>query len=244
MRNETLVVIPARYGSTRFEGKVLAPLKGRMVVEWCHRAAVAAAIGPVVVATEDARVARAVAAFGGRAVMTSARCVSGTDRVFEAAKRFDCRFILNLQGDEPLIKSSTLKAVAGLLRGRTGAAMSTAVVALRESSRAHDPNLVKAVVAQDGRALYFSRAPIPFPRGKAPARYFQHIGIYGFTRSALARFVRLPPSPLEKTESLEQLRALEDGMPIYAAVVADRTVAIDTPEDLLRANKVLNARRK
>lgn len=237
-KNDCLIVIPARYGSTRFPGKVLALLKGKPVIEWCWRAAQAAQLGPVVVATEDQIVLRAVESFGGKAVMTSSACVSGTDRVYQAAKSFKTPFVINLQGDEPFIQTKTLRAVAQILRGNSGADMATAVTPLSDSKLIQDPNIVKAAVAGNGRSLYFSRSPIPFPRNKVSRPYYQHIGIYGFRRAALKRFVGLAPSPLERTESLEQLRALEDGMSIFAAVVNDKTIAIDTPGDLRRASKL------
>jgi 3-deoxy-manno-octulosonate cytidylyltransferase (CMP-KDO synthetase) len=239
-----LVVIPSRYGSTRFPGKVLAKLGGRTIVEWCWRAAVAAKVGPVLVATEDERVVAAVEGFGGRAVLTSARCVSGSDRVFEAARGSRAPFVINLQGDQPLIRPATIRAVARLLRRRGRADMTTAVMPLTEESRGADPNVVKAALAGDGRALYFSRSPIPFRRGPEAAVRFEHLGIYGFRRAALSRFVALPPSPLERSESLEQLRALEDGMLLYAAVVADHPVAIDTPQDLRRAERLLKSMKR
>jgi 3-deoxy-manno-octulosonate cytidylyltransferase (CMP-KDO synthetase) len=228
-------------GSTRFPGKVLAELGGRSIVEWCWRAAKDAKIGPVLVATEDERVARAVRAFGGVACLTSKTCASGTDRVWQAAKLFPHKveLILNLQGDQPLVDPKTLRDVVSVLKKRPAADIATAVMPLLDKSRVENPNVVKAALAKDGRALYFSRAPIPFPRnGTAPQRW-EHMGIYGFRRAALERFVKLPPSPLEKTESLEQLRALEAGMSIFAAVVSDVPVAIDTPQDLALAERML-----
>lgn len=218
-------------------------LGGISIVEWCYRAAKSARVGRVVVATEDRRVAKAVAAFGGQAVLTSANCVSGTDRVYEAAKAFKTPFIINLQGDQPLINPRTLRRVFELLKRYPQADIATAVIPLCDGGRADNPNVVKAALGQNGRALYFSRAPIPFPRnGAAPARY-EHLGIYGFRRKALEAFVKLKPSPLEKTESLEQLRALENGMSIYAAVVSDVPGAIDTPADLSRAKKFLRSKK-
>jgi 3-deoxy-manno-octulosonate cytidylyltransferase (CMP-KDO synthetase) len=231
-----LVVIPSRYGSTRFPAKVLAKLDGRPIVEWCWRAAKDAKVGPVLVATEDQRVVDVVESFGGKAVLTSPDCVSGSDRVYEAAKKLKADKIINLQGDQPLIKPETIKAVAKLL-SKKEVDISTAVMPLEDKGRIANPNVVKAALAVSGRALYFSRSPIPFPRGEA--RYWEHLGIYGYQRKSLERFVKLPPSPLERSESLEQLRALEDGMKIFAAVVADVPVAIDTPEDLQRAESLL-----
>jgi 3-deoxy-manno-octulosonate cytidylyltransferase (CMP-KDO synthetase) len=238
-RGGCLVVIPARLGSTRFPAKVLARLGGRPVVEWCWRAARAAGVGPVLVATDDERVCRAVAAFGGEARLTPKSCASGSDRVARAARGRREPLVINLQGDMPFIKGSTVRAVAELLRRRPAADMATAVTPLAPGPREKDPNVVKTVLARDGRALYFSRAAIPFPRDGGPARRFEHLGIYGFRRRSLEHFVRLPPSRLERCERLEQLRALEDGMSIYAAVVSERPVAIDTPADLRRAERML-----
>jgi 3-deoxy-manno-octulosonate cytidylyltransferase (CMP-KDO synthetase) len=241
---DCLVVIPARLGSTRFPAKVLARLGGRSVVEWCWRAARASRVGPVVVAADDERVRRAVAAFGGLAVMTPVSCASGSDRVARAARGRREPLVINLQGDMPFIKPSTLRRVAELLRRNPRADMATAVMPLRDQRREADPNVVKAALAGDGRALYFSRAPIPFARDGGKPRRFEHLGIYGFRRRCLERFVRLPATPLERCECLEQLRALEDGMSIYAAVVTEQPVAIDTPADLVRAERILRGMRR
>lgn len=244
----SLIVIPARMGATRFPGKVLKPLGRFPIVEWCRRAALRAAAGRVVVATEDEEVARAVERHGGQAVMTGP-CRTGTDRVHSALRIMErktgLRFgaIVNVQGDEPFIRPSTIRAV-GRLAQRRGVDVSTAVVPLRPAEL-RDPNAVKAAVAADGRCLYFSRSPIPFRNGARSLKggpFFRHIGIYGFARAALKRFVRLEPSPLEGVERLEQLRALEAGMTVFAARVSDRTLAIDTPADLRRAKRRLGSR--
>lgn len=249
-----LVVIPARLASTRFPAKVLRELGGTPVVEWCRRAALKADVGPVAVATESPVVAGLIEGRGGIAVMTSPDCPSGTDRAHQAVRLIERRLgrrftrVINLQGDEPFIQASTIRRVADLLRNPE-ADISTAVVPLADASRAAEPSMVKAVVAQGGRCLYFSRAPVPFagashPGANGQGSYFQHIGIYGFQRAALERFVRLPPSPLERRERLEQLRAMEAGMSIFAATVRDQTVAIDTPADLKRAAALLARRRR
>ncbi len=236
--NGTAVVIPARMGATRFPGKVLALLGGKPIVQWCWRAAVKADLGPVLVATESRQVAGVVERFGGKAILTAASLASGTDRVRAAleASRLKVRRAINLQGDEPFMKAATLVSVDKLLRA--GAQMSTAVVPLTDPRRAADPNTVKAAVAKDGRALYFSRSPIPYHRNGTKG-WFQHIGVYGFQVSVLERFVKLRRSKLEIAESLEQLRALEDGIHIHAAVVKQATIAIDTPDDLRRAARLL-----
>jgi len=246
-----LIVIPARIGSTRFPAKVLKPLGGLPVVEWCRRAALKAGVGPVVVATDHPEVVRVIEGFGGAAVLTPASCPSGTDRVFAAAEalrksgRASFGAVLNVQGDEPFIRPSTIRAVARLIGRRLPSGgrvdIATAVVPMRRPREALDRNVVKAVVGRDGRCLYFSRSVVPCEAADAlaPAALFRHIGIYGFTRAALAAFVRLKPSGLERTERLEQLRALEAGMTIAAAKVAQTSLAIDTPKDLARAQGAL-----
>ena len=231
-----LTVIPARLASTRFPGKVLARLQGRTLVEWCWRAAQAAKLGPVLVAVDSRRVADEVRRFGGEAVMTPPSCPSGSDRVWLAAKNHREAVILNYQGDMPLLKAATLRAtVKALTRGTD---IATAVIPVA-GKRAHDPNVVKAVLAADGRCLYFSRAAVPYSRDASPVRRWEHLGLYAYRREALKRFVSLPPSPLEETEKLEQLRAIEAGMTMRAAVVAERPVAVDAPADLRRAERLL-----
>jgi 3-deoxy-manno-octulosonate cytidylyltransferase (CMP-KDO synthetase) len=238
---KALIVVPSRLGSTRFPAKVLAKLDGKPIVQWCWEAASAA--GDAVIATESSLVVDAVESFGGKAVLTSDKCQSGTDRVYEAARHSKAEIIINMQGDSPFMKTSTIKAVVDILKKNKTAEIATAVMPLTEDARVNDPNVVKAVMSETGRCLYFSRSPIPFPRLRA-ANYWEHLGIYGFRRASLEKFVKLPPSPLELTESLEQLRALEAGMTIFSAVVSDVPVAIDTPADLIRAESLLSGRKK
>ena len=232
-----LTVIPARLGSTRFPGKVLARLGGRTMIEWCWRAATDARLGPVLIATDAKAVADEVRRFGGDAVMTPSSCPSGSDRVWLAAKNRREDVVLNYQGDMPLLKASTLRAAVKALT--KAADIATAVIPLSDEARASDANVVKAVLAENGRCLYFSRAAVPHPRDGAKAKRWEHLGIYVYRRSALKRFISLPPSPLEITEKLEQLRALEAGMVLRAAVVAERPVSVDVPADLKRAEKFL-----
>ena len=232
-----LTVIPARLGSTRFPRKVLARLAGRTIVEWCWRAAKAARLGPVLVAADSSEVADEVRRFGGEAVMTPPSCPSGSDRVWLAARGRREGVIVNFQGDMPLLKPETLRAAARALT--RGADIATAVIALKDSRRAADPNVVKAVRAEDGRCLYFSRAKVPHAREGGRAALWEHLGIYVYRREALRRFVSLPPSRLEKIEKLEQLRALEAGMTLRAAVVDERPVSVDVPADLTRATRLL-----
>jgi 3-deoxy-manno-octulosonate cytidylyltransferase (CMP-KDO synthetase) len=182
-------------------------------------------------------VADEVRRFGGVAVMTPASCPSGSDRVWLAAKNHREAVILNYQGDMPLIKPATLRAAVKALT--KGTDIATAVIPLTDRKRRQDSNVVKAVLTKDGRCLYFSRSDVPFGRDGASVKSWEHLGIYVFRRNVLRRFVSLPPSPLEKAEKLEQLRALEAGMRIRAAVVSERPVAVDVPADLRLAEKLL-----
>jgi len=220
-----LTVIPARLGSTRFPRKVLARLAGRTMIEWCWRAAKAAKLGPVLVAVDSREVADEVIRFGGDFVMTSPSLPSGSDRVWAAAKNRREPIILNYQGDMPLLKPSTLRATVKALKSD----ISTSVIAL-SGARRSDRNVVKAVLTKSGRCLYFSRAPVSA---------WEHLGLYAYRRAALKRFVSMPPSPLEKSEKLEQLRALEAGMLIDGVIVHERPVAVDVPSDLRRAETML-----
>lgn len=228
-----LTVIPARLGSTRFPKKVLAKLGGKTMVEWCWLAARAAKLGPVVIAADSKAVADEVRRFGGAVVMTPPSCPSGSDRVWLVAKRRKESVILNFQGDMPLIQAATLRATVRALTAGTDIA--TAVIPLHDSHRCTDPNVVKAVRSVDGTCLYFSRSPVP--HGSAPK--WEHLGLYVYRRSSLRRFVELAPSPLERSERLEQLRALEAGMRIKAAVVNERPVSVDVPADLKKAELLL-----
>lgn len=242
MKETVLIVLPARFASTRFPGKVLAPLRGKPVVWWCYEAAARAKVGEVLVATEDRRVVEAVAARGGRAVLTPASCRSGSDRVQRAAAGTRATVVVNVQADEPMLSASTIRKTVRALLADPGADIATAAAPLRDARRLSDPNTVKVVLDRRGRALYFTRSPIPYPRNPAAAKgttHWQHIGIYAYRRAALERFVKLKSTPLESLESLEQLRALENGMAIAVAKVAGATVGVDTPADLARVEALL-----
>ena len=229
-RSDVVAVIPARYGSTRFPGKPLVDLDGvPMIVRVARQAALTGA--RVVVATDDARIEAAVRSAGFEAVQTPPDCASGTDRVAAAVTLLGlggARLILNVQGDEPLIDPEDLLATVDECLGQ-GAPMGTLARPL-EPARFESPTAVKVVRAQGGRALYFSRAPIPWGCEKP----LLHVGIYVYTPECLLRLSRLPPSTLELTERLEQLRALEDGIPIHVALARStaESIAIDVPEDV------------
>lgn len=235
-------VIPARWGSTRFPGKVLAPISGEpMIVHVIRRASQARSVGEVLLATDDERIAKAVEGTGATVVMTG-ECCSGTDRVAEAVSgRDDLDVIVNLQGDEPLLSGDNIDVLVEGLTADAGVGMATLCRPL-EPERVDDPNAVKVVRDAQGRALYFSRAAIPYPRNRESAAplWRLHLGVYAFRREVLRRFVDLPPSPLERSEALEQLRALEHGIAILVLDAPHPAFGVDTPEDLERVERMIN----
>jgi 3-deoxy-manno-octulosonate cytidylyltransferase (CMP-KDO synthetase) len=242
---DVLVVIPARMASTRLPGKPLADIAGEPMIVHVWRRAMEAEVGPVWVATDSAAIAQAVEKSGGRAVMTRPDHPSGTDRINEALGKIDpgaqADIIVNVQGDLPTLEPGNVAAAVALLADRTVDIGTLAAEIVKDRER-DDPNVVKIVGSPAGsarlRALYFTRARAPF--GDGPL--YHHIGLYTYRRAALDRFVALPPSPLEKREKLEQLRALEAGMRIDAAIVAAVPLGVDTPEDLETARAMLTNR--
>src|ERR1041385_5403970 len=242
-----LGIIPARYASTRFPGKPLAPIAGRPliqhVVERCRQAR---ALSDVIVATDDARIADVARRFC-RVEMTRADHPSGSDRIAEVAGRCACDAVINVQGDEPLIDPAVIDAVAGAI---AGAEMSTAATPLRDVSEYDNPNVVKVVVNAAGHALYFSRRTIPYLREAARGSvseqlaafpFLKHLGIYGYRRETLLRLVKYPVSLLERAEKLEQLRALENGIEIAVVKVDYDSVGVDVPDDVGRVEAILRA---
>lgn len=241
----TVGIIPARWGASRFPGKLLQDLGGRSVLERVYRqAAKAKKLDDLLVATDDERIRSAVAGFGGRAVMTSPRRRTGTERSAEACRFLPARWVVNIQGDEPFLRPATIDRVADALRNDPALLIATARTEIEDPRELADPNTVKVVTDAQGWALYFSRSLIP-AGGTAPrGRTFKHIGIYGYRKDFLLRLVRLPPSGLECRERLEQLRVLENGYRIKVITVRSDTVGIDTPEDLDRARKMIGRRRR
>lgn len=233
-------VIPARLHSTRMSRKVLRPIAGRPMVEWVWRAASASGLmDPVVVATDAEEVAEACRSLSIPVVMTSPDCASGSDRVREAARQINADIYVNIQGDEPTLTADFFPPLLDLF-ARTEVEVSTLAVRCPQEEITN-PNAVKVVTAQDGRALYFSRSTIPYDRDKTGfTDYRKHLGIYAYRKAALERFAALPPSPLEKLERLEQLRLLENGIAIYVAEAPRDTIGVDTEEDLLRAEAMLS----
>ena len=238
---KTIGIIPARWASSRLPGKPLADLCGKPVIQHVYeRCLKARSVAQVIVATDDERIMSAVAAFGGRAVMTSSHHPNGTSRVAEVAARVECDYVVNIQGDEPLIDPRVIDQLAGVLL-HADAPRATLSAPFSSAEEAADPNNVKVVVDRKGRALYFSRSVIPFARCGTPVVY-KHIGIYGYRKDFLPVYSRLAETPLAEAESLEQLRALEHGYDIAVAVSAypDRGVGINTPHDLELARKLIS----
>ncbi|MGB0065522.1 MAG: 3-deoxy-manno-octulosonate cytidylyltransferase [Terracidiphilus sp.] len=233
-------VIPARLDSTRLTRKVLRPIAGRPMVEWVWRAASTSGLmDPVVVATDAEEVAEVCRARSIPVIMTSPACASGSDRVREAAREIDADIYVNIQGDEPTLTPDFFPPLLELF-ARPDVEVSTLSVRCPQEEITN-PNAVKVVTARDGRALYFSRATIPFDRDEAGfTDYRKHLGIYAYRKATLERFAALPPSPLEKLERLEQLRLLENGIAIYVADAPRDTIGVDTEEDLVRAEAILS----
>lgn len=236
-------VIPARLHSTRLNGKVLRMIAGRPMVEWVWRAASASGLmDPVVVATDSDEVAAACDARGIPVVMTSPECPTGSDRVREVARQIEADIYVNIQGDEPTLTPLFFKPLIEIFE-RPEVEVSTLAVRCPPEDITN-PNVVKVVTALDGRALYFSRAAIPFDRdGTGFTGYRKHLGIYAYRRAALERFAALEPTPLERVERLEQLRLLENGIAVYVAEAPGDTIGVDTEEDLKRAEAVLRRAR-
>ena len=230
---KTIGIIPARYQSTRLPGKPLLRETGKYLIQhvW-ERASQAASLDAVIIATDDERIMRAAAEFGADARMTAASHQTGTDRIAEVAAGIDCGIVVNIQGDEPEIEPAAIDLAVSTLKEAPDAVMSTLAHRTNAAARAADPNVVKVVVARDGRALYFSRAPIPLTRdGHADAAYLLHIGLYAYTKDFLLGYTKMPQAPLEKTEKLEQLRALENGCVIQVAETEYEALGLDTPAD-------------
>jgi 3-deoxy-manno-octulosonate cytidylyltransferase (CMP-KDO synthetase) len=231
----TVGVIPARHAATRFPGKPLAKIAGVSMIERVWRgAAEAKRLDRILVATDDERIAEACRAFGAEPVLTSTEHATGTDRIGEAVADVKADVVVNVQGDEPLIAGFVIDAAVDALAADPDAPMATVVHPL-EPGAFEDPNRVKVVLDRQGRALYFSRSGIPYRRGAATPPLWQHVGLYAYRRDFLYTFVRLPRTPLEDSEQLEQLRALEHGHSIRCAIVEGWVgVAVDVPEDVAR----------
>lgn len=240
----TVAVIPARWASVRFPGKTLVRVGGKTLIQhvW-ERARELGSVERIVVATDDERIAEAVRGFGGVVVMTSAECASGTDRVAEAARQWPADLVVNLQGDEPVFDVKAVDELVGVMAGDPTIEMGTLAHPIRDEAEFTDvagPN--KVVLDQAGFALYFSRAPIPYRRQPGLVTPLRHIGIYVFRTPFLRRFATLAPTPLERTEGLEQLRALEHGVRIRVLLTPHGSIGVDTPADVDRLAAYLEGR--
>ena len=253
-----LAVIPARYASTRFPGKAIAPINGKPMIRHVYeRVRAARYVEEVWVATDDERIRDAVEGFGGKAVMTSPDHRSGTDRIAEAAAGAEFEWVVNVQGDEPLLDPKDIDAVVLALLGDPEVPMGTLAKRIQSQEEFFDPNVVKVVVDARGFALYFSRSPIPYNRGawerltsgeilqggrvEPPETCFKHIGLYVYRSEALAALASTPPTPLERAEGLEQLRALESGCKIQVVETERDCIGVDVPEDIPRVEELLRA---
>jgi 3-deoxy-manno-octulosonate cytidylyltransferase (CMP-KDO synthetase) len=248
--SSVVAIIPARYDSTRFPGKILADIAGKPMIEHVYRrASSAATVHGTIVATDDVRIAEAVAAFGGAAVMTRADHVSGTDRIAEVAASLSCRIVVNVQGDEPLIEPDAIDAAVTPLLEDPSLEMSTLSRPFADHAEFLSPNVVKVVTDVRGFALYFSRAPIPYEMRSASSvssvalmtSSEAHIGLYAYRRDVLLRVAALPPAPQEQAEKLEQLRALFNGVGIRVVPTRHVSIGVDTPDDLDRVRQLLLA---
>lgn len=238
------VIIPARYGSSRFPGKPLVLIKGKpMVQRVMERAAQAKGVTSVTVATDDERIKQAVESFGGQVVMTPAELRSGSDRVHRAASELGLgpdELVINVQGDQPCLPPQVLEEIAAPLLADASLGMSTPVVKITDSSELDDPNHVKTVMNQAGDALYFSRQAVPFSRDGEPADRYKHLGIYAFRRWFLDAFAAMPTGTLERIEKLEQLRVLEGGHRLRCVITSHDSPEVDRPEDASRVACLLD----
>jgi 3-deoxy-manno-octulosonate cytidylyltransferase (CMP-KDO synthetase) len=244
---QVVVVIPARYASTRLPGKPLVPLAGTSMIQRVYeRARQAKTVHRVIVATDDERIIKAVETFGGEARMTRAEHRTGTERVAEVAAHVSGDVFVNVQGDEPLLDPAAVDTAVGALLEEPAASIATVATPIKHAADIMDPNVVKTVLDFDSNALYFSRAPVPWVRDAATkirVRHLKHLGLYVFQREALLEYPTLPQGELEKIEQLEQLRWMENGWKIRVAEVEHDAVSVDVPADVERVEKLLRESR-
>ena len=238
-----VAVIPARWASVRFPGKALVVIRGKFLVQhvW-ERACQLETVERVVVATDDERIAAAVQGFGGTVVMTRPDCPSGTDRVAEATRDWPVDLVVNLQGDEPTFELGAVDQLVRVMAEDPSIEMGTLAHPMADEAEHRDPNAVKVVLDESGHALYFSRAPIPYARQPGLIVPLRHPGIYVFRHAFLQRYAKMPPTPLEQTERLEQLRALEHGVRIRVVLTSHGSIGVDVPADVDRLTAYLEGR--
>jgi len=240
---DVIGIIPARYSSTRFQGKVLADILGKPMIQhvW-ERAKQAAVLDDLIIACDDERVARVAEEFGAKVAFTAKGHASGTDRICEVINPLDVKIVINIQGDEPLIHPTMIDAVARALLDDSSISMATVMKNIEEPRVINDPNVIKVVIDKNNFAVYFSRSPIPFHAEESEIKlpiYFKHIGLYGYTKDFLFIYKNLPVSYLERVERLEQLRVLEEGFRIKVIETKYDTIGVDTPEDLEKVKEYL-----
>jgi 3-deoxy-manno-octulosonate cytidylyltransferase (CMP-KDO synthetase) len=243
MKHEILGIIPARYGATRFPGKALAPILGKpMILRVLEGVSGSKYLDDIIVATDNEIILSTVRATGFKAEMTRSDHPSGTDRIWEVAEKHDCDYVLNIQGDEPLITGRVIDSLISILNEKPDLNMATMVKRFSNIDEAQNPNRVKAVVDENGRALYFSRSLIPFPLGRAEFpdyHYLMHVGLYLYKKDFLRKFVEHGQSALERIERLEQLRTLVMGYEIETVLTDSILFSVDTPDDIARVEAYL-----
>ena len=239
-----LGVIPARYGSSRLEGKPLKDICGHTMIEWVYKRAKMSDLDDVVVATDDERIYKEVEKFGGKAVMTRKDHENGTSRIAEVCEKLNCAdVIINIQGDEPLIEKDMINILIDAFKNEPELKMGTLKHRLNSMEEVENPNAVKVITDKNDYAIYFSRSVIPYPRKLNLNNYFKHIGIYGYKRDFVLEYSKLPQTELEKSESLEQLRVLENGYKIKVLETPYQIVGVDTEEELKRVRKIITDRK-
>ena len=234
-------VIPARWGATRFEGKILAPIAGKPMIQhvW-ERSRQSQKLDDVLIACDDERILSAAKEFGAQAILTSQEHSSGTDRIIEVIQDLKVDVVINIQGDEPLIHHSVIDALATAMSDDPSVVMATVIKGVEKEEELSDSNVVKVVIDRDQNALYFSRCLIPYNRSRNQQLYYKHIGIYAYQKDFLCAFKKLPKRYLEEAERLEQLRVLESGCKIKTIVTDREMISVDTPEDVNRVEIFLN----
>ena len=244
-QNQTAIIIPARYGSSRLEGKPLLKANNKPIIQWVwEKAKTCPMVDRVIVATDDDRIYNACKEFGAEVEMTSTEHKSGSDRIAEVASRHpEIGYIINLQGDEPLIEQANIELVIKGVLEDEKADISTLLREIKDEEEAQNPNLVKCVFDVNNYAMYFSRSKIPYERNTGKSKIYGHLGIYGYKREALFKMTQLPQTTYEMAESLEQLRALQNGMKIKVAIVNNIPVGIDTMEDFEKFKKMVEERK-
>lgn len=246
---EAIGVIPARWGSTRFEGKVLAPILGKPMIQYVwEQAKQAKSLDDLIIAADDERVMKVAQEFGGKVVFTARGHSTGTDRLTEIVNPLDVKFVVNIQADEPLLEPRMVDDLVYALKRDSNVSMATVIKKITNEDDITNPNVVKVVVDKNGGALYFSRLPIPYIRDDKGKKkidlYYKHIGMYAYTKDFLFTYTNLPHSKLEEAEKLEQLRALEHGYKIKTVETKYETIGVDTPEDLETVKRIMEKRMK